>query len=374
MAVQTKSFTTLVSDWVATVQGRASVLIDLTIGSILLSIGEAAAGVALWLQGVALQIAALTRFASSAGADADSWGADFNYPRLGAKAATGPVTFARFTPTAQATIPVGSPVQTQDGTQKYLVVADTNQSAYDAGLNAYVIAVNVASCTATVESTVATAAANVGAGVINTLGSAIPGVDTVTNAAPFENGADPESDPNYKARFPEYIASLSKATKAAIENAIESVQQGVSFTLTENLTYAGATDDGYFYAVVDDGSGAPSSDFLDTVFAAIDAVRGFTIRFGVFAPVVVNANVAMTVTVGAGYTHTAVAALVQAALQSYIDSLALGATLQYTILAQVARGASPGVSNVTGVTLNSGTSDLTATNQQVIKAGTITVS
>jgi hypothetical protein len=81
----------------------------------------------------------------------------------------------------------------------------------------------------------------------------------------------------------------------------------------------------------------------------------------------------MTITTAAGYTHSAVTAIVQAALQNYINTLPLGTSLAYSRLAQVAYDASPGVTNVTAVTLNGGTSDVVATNQQVVKASTVTV-
>jgi len=81
----------------------------------------------------------------------------------------------------------------------------------------------------------------------------------------------------------------------------------------------------------------------------------------------------MATTTASGYNHAAIVALVQAAVQSYINGLVIGQTLPYTKLSQLAYGASPAVTNVTGITLNGGTADLTATNQQVIKAGTISV-
>lgn len=166
---------------------------------------------------------------------------------------------------------------------------------------------------------------------------------------------------------------MSKATKAAILYAITSLKQGMVAVLVENQQYAGTTQNGYFYAVIDDGTGAPGSTLLSTANNAIDAVRPFTVAFGVFAPVVVTANVGMTITTASGYDHTATALLVKAAVQNYINALSLGQTLTYSRLAQVAYDASPGVTNVTAVTLNSGTSDLAATSQQVIKAGTVTV-
>lgn len=374
MALNTQSFDEIVSNISAAIQGAANALVDFTVGSILRAIADATAGVALWLQGLALQIAALTRFATSNDADADSWGADFGFTRLPQQASTGPVTLARFTPTLQAVIPVGTVVQTSDGTVQFQVIADTNQSAYNSGLNAYVINAGISSCSATVRCTTPGSSGNVSAGLISTLGTAVPYVDTVTNASPFSNGADSESDADYKARFPEYLASLSKATPGAIEEAITSIQQDVTFSLTENASYAGVYTPGYFYVVVDDGSGAPSGGFLTAVGNAIDAVRPACSTFGVFAPVVTTVNVSLTIAVAAGYSHGAVAPIVQQAIVDYIDSLAVGADLPFTELPHVAYSASPGVVNVTGILLAGGTADIVADNQHTIRAGTVTVS
>jgi uncharacterized phage protein gp47/JayE len=373
MAISTKTFTDIVSDAVAAIQGASSQLIDMTVGSVLRAVTEASAAIALWIQGLALQIAALTRFATSTGADADSWAADYGFIRLPATPATGPVTFARFTPTALATVPVGSIVQTADGSQKYSVIADTAQAAYSSSLNAYVLSAGVSSITATVQSISLSSAANAAAGIINTLGNSLAGVDTVMNAAGLTNGSDLESDANFKIRFVSYINNLSRATVSAIGNAITSLQQGVTYTLTEGFTYAGAAQLGFFYVVVDDGTGTPSAPFLATVSNAVDAVRPVGSTFSVFAPVVVTANVAMVITTGSGYTHSVIVASVVTALQAFINTLPIGATLPYSRLAQIAYTTSAGVTNVTGVTLNSSTSDLTATAKQIIKTGTISV-
>ena len=374
MSIQTQSFATIVQNAVIAIQGAATQLVDLTVGSVLRAVMEANAAIVLWLQGIALQIATLTRFATSNGTDADSWAADYGFVRLTAQAATGQVTFSRFTSTNQAVIPVGSVVQTADGTQKYTVVADTTQSAYNATQNAYIIQAGTTSCIATVVAQNAAAASNAIAGYINTLSQSIPYVDTVTNAAGFTNGADPETDVAFRIRFIAYIASLAKATKSAVGNAITSLKQGVVYTLTENYTYGGVASQGYFYVVVDDGTGAPSSTLLSSVSNAIDAVRPVGSTFGVFSPVVLSATVAMTIVTAAGYNHAATAAIVQAAILSYINTLPLGTALAYSRLAQIAYDASAGVTNVTGVTLNSGTSDVAATAQQVIKSSSVTVS
>ncbi len=373
MALQTQDFVTLVRNQVTAVQGYASVLVDTRVGSILRAILEANAAVVIWLQSLIVQVLAITRAATSSGSDLDSWVADYGMTRLAATYASGQVTFSRFTATQQVVVPIGAAVQTGDGSQQYSVVVDATNPAYNAGLGGYVMAAGVASVTVPVIATVAGAAGNVIAGSVTTITGAIAGVDTVTNAAGFVNGADAESDPALRTRFIAYVRSLSKATKDAVGYAITSLQQGVTYSLVENETYAGSVQMGYFYVMVDDGTGAPTGTFLSTVYNAVDAVRPLTVSFGVFAPVVVNAAVVMTVTIAAGYDAAATRTLVSNAVKAYINSLSLGQPLRYSRLAQIAYDASPGVTNVTGVTLNGGTSDLTATAKQVIKWSSVTV-
>lgn len=373
MALSTQDFTTIVRNIVTAIQASSSALVDLTIGSVLRSFIEANAAVTLWLQGLIIKLLSATRAATSSDADLDTWVNDYGVTRLVAVAATGQVTFARFTTTNQAIIAVGTLLQTSDGTQIFTVIADTNQSAYNLSQNAYLIAVSVASAVVSVRANTAGTGGNVVIGALNTLTSAIPYVDTVTNAAAFINGANAESDAALRTRFVTYIASLSKATKTAVGNAILSIQQGLTYTLTENLNYDGSTNIGYFYVVVDDGTGSPSGGLLASVGNAVEAVRPVGSTFGVFAPVIVTANVTMTITTAAGYTHGDVVTLVTTAITNYINTLSLGSSLTYTRLSQIAYDASPGVTNVTSVTLNSGTSDVSATAKQVIKAGTVSI-
>lgn len=374
MALNIKSFTDLVSAQVTAMQAAAAGLVDLAIGSILLAVCESNSAVAMWLQQLIVNLLVTTRAATSSGADLDTWMADFSFVRLSAVQATGQVTFSRFTATNQALIPVGSQVTTTDGTQAFTVTTDTTNAAYDPTQLGYVITAGVSSLSVPVQANTAGASGNAQAGTVTIISGSIQYVDTVTNTVTFANGADAETDDAFRARFVLWIASLSKATKAAIGYALSSMQTGVTYTLTENFAYNGTPQPGYFYAVVDDGSGSPSSGFLASAYAAIDAVRGFTITFGVFPPVLVSANVSMVITTDPSGNHAAIVALVTSALQSYIASLSLGQLLPYTQLATIAYGASSLVTNVSSVTLNSGTSDLAATGKQVIRAGTIAVS
>jgi uncharacterized phage protein gp47/JayE len=374
MAISTKDFATLVSDQVTAIQGAASQLVDTRIGSILRSLVEANAAVVLWLQGIVLTLLSTSRAATSSGADLDSWVGDYGLTRLPAVAATGAVTFSRFTPTAQAVVPIGSLVQTTDGSQRFIVTIDTGNSAYNSGLGGYVMAIGISSVIVPVAAQVAGYAGNAAAGIITTLTQTIAGVDSVTNALQFTNGADAESDTALRARFVNYINSLARATKAAVKNAAQSVAANLTALVIENTNYSGGAQLGYFTVVVDDGSGNPPSGTLLAAYAAVDAVRPMGSSFGVFPPTIVTANITIAVTVAAGYDTTGTRALVQTAITAYVNALPLGATLYLARLTQVAYDATTGVANVTASTINGNAADLTASTVSVIKAGSVVVS
>ena len=328
--LNTQDFPTLVENMAAAAQAAAQQVLDFTIGSILRAVVEAVA-------------------------------------------ASGTVTFARFTPTLQAVVPLGAQVITADGSESFTVTLDTTNPAYSAALGGYVLAANVASVGVPVAANSPGSAGNVVAGAITLIATAMPGVDAVSNAAAFTNGLDAESDAALRLRFVAYMASLSKATKGAVGYALMSLQQGLQYTITENADYNGTVDMGFFYVVLDDGSGHPSSTLLASGTTAVDAVRPIGSRFAVFAPVVLTANASMTIATATGYDHATAVGLVGTALVNYINALPLGSSLPFTRLAQVAYDAAPGVVDVSAMLLNGGSSDLIATNQNVVKAGTVTV-
>ena len=88
------------------------------------------------------------------------------------------------------------------------------------------LAANIASVNALVVAVAPGSAGNVQAGAISLLSSAISGVDMVTNAVAMTGGLDAESDPAFRARFGNYLASLSRATNLAIGSAIAAISRG----------------------------------------------------------------------------------------------------------------------------------------------------
>lgn len=369
-AIPVRSFATLVGNFAAGVQGRASALIDFSVGSVLRAVAEATSDLTLWLQSLVVYVLTLTRAATSRDDDLDSWYADWNFYRLPTKAALGIVTFGRLSADGRGVVGVGAQVQTEDGSLIYAVTADPTHPAWSAGDNGYVLTADVTSLDLAVQAILPAgtkngSAWNVGAGQITAMRSTIVGVDLVTNGAPFTTGIDAESDPDFRARFPLYIAGLSKATPAAIRSAIAGLQQGLTCSIEDRP--------GRITVVVDDGTGAPSAATVAAAMAAVNAVRAGGVWAAVIGASRLAADVTMVVTVATSYDRAAIQARVTQALGVYINGLGLGVRLPYTALAGIAY-AVPGVTNVTGVVLNGGTADLVPGYGRTVKAGMLTVS
>jgi hypothetical protein len=124
---------------------------------------------------------------------------------------------------------------------------------------------------------------------------------------------------------------------------------------------------------VDDGSGSPPATLLSTVQTAVDAVRPVGSIFAVNPPTLLGANISLTLTIASGSNNTTAIAAVNAAITRFVNTLPVGASLPYTRLAQLAYDASPAVTNVTGLTLQGGTADLTAAPNTVIKIGALAI-
>jgi len=373
MQLSLQTFTTLMQNMAAAVEASATQLLDVTVGSTLRAVLESNASIALWMQWLILLVLRTTRAATSNGTDLDSWMADFSLTRLPAVSATGSVTFSRFTPTAMALIPAGALVRTADGTQTFQVGIDTLLVSWASVSNGYFIAAGVASLDVPVTAQTAGARGNVQAGTITLLASAIPGIDSVTNASPFQNGLDAELDTAFRSRFCNFIASRSRATLVAVGYAVSSIQQGLNYTIQENQDPTGRPLMGSFVVTVDDGSGTPPTSLLAMVQIAVDAVRPVGSIFSIQPPLVTIVDVSLTIGVTAGTIKAQVMPLVGSAISSYINGLAIGTSLPLTRIAQIAYSASSAVINVSQLLANGNASDITPTVSGVVKAGVIAV-
>jgi uncharacterized phage protein gp47/JayE len=373
MQLLLRNFSTLVEQTAAAVQGSAAQLLDFTTGSVLRALLEANASLALWLQWLILLVLQTTRLATSSGSDVDSFGADFGMARLAAVAAQGSVTFGRYTPTMTALIATGTTITTSDGTTQFTVGADSTNAAWNASQNGYLIGAGVGSVTVPIAATVAGSAGNILPGTISLITSALPGIDTVTNALALSGGLDPETDAAFRLRFQGFINSRTRATVQAVAYAATSIQQGVNCTVQENTDGNGDYMPGKFVVTVDDGSGSPPATLLTSIQTSVDAVRPVGSIFAVTAPTILSANIALSLSIAEGSSSSAAIAAVNSVITTFVNTLPVGSSLPYTRLAQLAYDASPAVSNVTGLTLQGGTADLAAAPGTVIKIGSLAI-
>jgi uncharacterized phage protein gp47/JayE len=388
MALNLKSRDQFVQDEIAAIQSDLPGAYQFAIGSIVRAIVDAHGSTAMWEQSLIQLVYNRERLATSTGEDADSFVGDFGLTRLPAVAATGDVQFWSFVANTTRTINVGSTVSTPDGSVSFEVTSDPTNSYYDAGSNAYIIPPGDGTAgspvSIPVQATTAGTIGNVKANTITVINSPITGIDKVNNADPFENGKERQTDPELRQYFIDYLNSLSRATKGAIAYAVESVPQVLQYILVENENYD--TDDeqlGYFYVVATDGTPSPSATFLTNVATAVEAYRGFTIRYDVKAPVALTADISATINVPDQYTTPdyvlAIQQAITDALETYIEFIPFGETLYYTRIAQIIYNTMQSLFpadiseiNVTNILLNGGTSDLTSTPKQIIEPGTLT--
>ena len=371
MQLQLQDFTTLLRTMAASVQSSATALLDLTVGSVLRAILEANASLALWMQWLIVQVLTATRAATSVGADLDTWVADFGLARLPGQSATTTLTFSRITPGLAAVIPVGAQVKTADAAVTFSVLADPANPAFSPTANSFALAASTTCITVPAQAAVAGVIGNVQSGAISLLASAMPGIDAVTNPNAAAAGMDPETDAALRNRFANFLDSRSRATPAAIAFTIQSLQQGLTYVLAENVDPAGVARPGFFTVTVDDGSGSPPATTIAAVAAALDVVRPVGTQFAVQPPTLITANVSLTLTTPAS-SHIKAQAATAIAVTTYLASLPIGAPLPTSRLAAIAFAADPTITDVTAIAIN-GAGDLLPAASGIIRPGTITV-
>lgn len=353
-------------------QAATTQALDFTKGSVIRALAEAQAAVGLWVQWSILRVLSMTRLSTSVGEDVDSFVGDFGPMRLPAIYAGGAVTVSRNAATIAALVLPGTLIRSSDGTVTVAITTDTTNLFWSTTAGAspgYFLPLGTVSATLPAIATVPGQVGNVGAGTLTLLATAVPGIDSATNAAPFTGGIDAESDAALQARFPLFIQGLASATDSAILSAVASVQQGVKAQLLNNTP-----SPGFYTLYVDDGSGDPSDAFLATIYAAVAAVTAegvqpIVLRF-TQDPVTINVDI----TAAYGANLPAVDANVSAALAAYVATIQGGGTLSYLRLPSVIFGADTNVTTLNSLTVNGATSDILAGPGGLIVTSSINVS
>lgn len=300
---------------------------DFNIGSVARTILEAAAAVMeeLWF----MLEWFVDRFflATSEGEWLDRRLGDILMKRKAGKYAAGEITVGRDSPSPIGSlIPKGTIWQTDSGIEY--------ETTIEASLLAGMVALDIpAQCR------IVGAAGNQPQDTpLNQAGVAIVGLEW-GRIKQMGGGLDTETDTAFVNRVPDYLASLSRAVQAAIRTAALAVPGVRTVTLAENQP-----QDGWFTVYVDDGGGSASPALLAAVAAAVEEVRGFTIRYLITTATRRWVELELQVSAKDGYIQAEVGTAVRTAIVAMINSLAMGQQLLLLDLYAVIR-AVDGVAN-----------------------------
>lgn len=321
--------------------------------------------------------------------DVDSFVNPFGIYRDAATEAVGTVTFTPVSASGidQYILP-GTIVQPTTGSPQFVVVADSTQGSYTP--SGYLVPSGSTSpVSVTVQCQTAGTIGNVASATLTSLVSGL-GTTTplssydVTNPDAFITGTPGETDSALYTRFTDEFISGRWATRLAVLTAIAGVQGNLTFQIIEG--YNGATPTvGWFTVyvnIIGSGSSAPSS-VITAVSNAIVATKALGISYTVLAPSIDVVAIAATIIHDPvwlaipGNTTTLLQTNVANAYNAYVNSIGLSATNNSTLLSYAKVSSVlvsvPGVLNISGFTMNSGTSDLTAAAGTQFIAGTATI-
>jgi uncharacterized phage protein gp47/JayE len=288
-------------------------------------------------------------------------------------------------PTATATIRFGDTAghTVPAGTRLYLVLSDGTPVTFLVETQVDVAPGSNTGTLALIGDTFTAAANGVAAGSLLTLADRLPFVESAVLATDVADGADPETDDEWRDRGVERLARLSDAlvvpahfVAAALEN--PAVAIAVALDLYDPATGPSpGSNPGHMTVAVLGAGGTPLSGGAKTALAASLDVRAVAILVvHVIDATVVTVPVATEVVPAAGYVFATVQTNVIDAINAYIDPLSWDGTAtkiyhneMVALLDQVA-----GVERVNTVTVNGSASDYTIAGIAALpNAGTITV-
>lgn len=269
--------------------------------------------------------------------------------------ATGQVTF---TGTDGTVIPVGTRLSTDDVEPIYFVT--TEEGAITGG-----------TVTVDAEAETAGAAGNVAADKITLVVGDLSGVTSVTNSAPFDGGADEESDEALLAR---YFDRVQKPITSGNANQYRQWALEVA-GVGDAKVYPVWNGPGTVKVVLlDTEKTSPAQSVIDDVTAYIESVRPIGADVTVVGATEVPINVSATLTLAPGKTPTDAQTEFEALLTDYLKSLAfVDPVVRYSKIASLLLDC-PSVVDYSDLTVNGGTANVTIADGEVAVKGTVTFS
>jgi uncharacterized phage protein gp47/JayE len=305
----------------------------------------------------------------------------FGFEKLSASAAYGLIRFTAPAPVAgqAVSIPAGTEVRVPGQTRKYV----TRAASQIAVGQTYVDILAYCDTPGVV--------GNVDPNTITELVAAVSGVSSVTNPAAFTNGRDAETDDERKSRFQEYIATLARGTKAALEYGAKTATIVTNGVVSELVKYVKTEEPwidnpntypiGLVNLYIHNGAGATSSALVTEAQKIIDgyydadgnAVSGYK---AAGAKVVVQAasevavNVTGTLTLLSGYDSATAIASATTKLTAYLSELPIGEDVIHAELVSILKRDVAGVLDAS-ITVPSGNTAIAANSKAM--PGTISI-
>lgn len=324
--------------------------------------------------------------------DVDSFFAQFGFTRnAGGYASTQTVwTAPTAAPVGGLFVAVGTICQAAPNTQ-FAVIADPTQSGFSASLNGYVMAAGATTVTCTVRAVNPGTSGNVSSNSIVQILSlpnapAPVGITAVTNPSAVDNGAAEESDADAIARFQAWMQGRW-ANPAGVSAAVEGAENGLTFQIGDMLDPSGNITPNFFSVIanVAGTNGAPSTEVLTAINAAVLANRPTGMPYTVVGPTLVPIAVAASLTLLPSAVAATVLQNATNAVSAYLNGIGVaqgiytdpstaGTIAKYAEVSSILLN-TPGVSNVVPetLTLNGTTDDVLGAFGQELVAGTISL-
>lgn len=285
-------------------------------------------------------------------------------------------------------IPLGGPAtvgrriyRQKNGTGDYRLVtqiADNTTTSFNDNVSDATVAGNALMPTADTANSISIPAeaqetgneGNTLARTITDLTNAPTGLVSVTNPAPFTGGSDPEDTEDFRQRLLDRVRSPGTGSPSDLKSWAEEVPGVENATVFTNDNEGTPTNGHTTVRISTAGGGVPDSTLIAEVLAVLQErdLANVTIHVDGFTQQ--STDVAVTVTLATGYSHTDIDPGVQQAIALFINKLDVGETLYRSGIVAAVVGL-PGVLDVS-VTTPATNLTTAATTKRI--AGTITVS
>ncbi len=286
----------------------------------------------------------------------------FNFTRKAGQKSSGNVVFSRTGTTGDITIPIGTLIATNDGTQ-----FETTATGTIANGNNDSNSVSISAVKAGVE-------ANVPANTIIVIVTPVTGVETVDNSSGTSGGLDEETDTEFVKRFREYVEGLGQSSENGLITGAKLVTGVRSASTIEHFPPSSSYNVSVY---IDDGAGNASAALIASVLlklkgdgtSSYPGYKAAGINIQVLAPTKVTQDVTVVVTDDGALSEPTIEYNIEQAISNYINNLVLGADIIKNSLIRVIMA----VDGVTDISLTTPASNVTINFNQIARIGTMTI-